>query len=98
MKKDNVISIKQFCVTYDVPDTFIQNLVEYDLLKPIVDKEESYIDYDYIPVIEKFMRLHYELDINFEGLDIITNLLSQINELQQEIRTLKSKLLLYENL
>lgn len=98
MKKDSLISVKQFCVTYDVPDTFINKLVEYDLLEPIFEKEEPYIAFDHIPEIEKFMRLHYDLDINFEGLDIITNLLTQIDDLQQEIKSLKTRLLLYENL
>jgi len=42
------------------------------------------------------MRLHYELDVNFEGLDIINNLLNRIDELKQDISRLKNRLEFYE--
>ena len=42
------------------------------------------------------MRLHYELDINFEGMDAIINLLKKLQEAEEEMRRLKNKLRLYE--
>ena len=43
------------------------------------------------------MRLHYDLDINIEGIDAIYNLLKQVEELQSQIITLRNKLNFYEN-
>ena len=42
------------------------------------------------------MRLHYELDINMEGIDAISNLLLKIDNLQQELTAAKNKLRLFE--
>ncbi|HMQ44948.1 MAG TPA: chaperone modulator CbpM [Mariniflexile sp.] len=41
-------------------------------------------------------RLHFELDINLEGLDAIHHLLKQVETLQQDIVTLHNKLQRYE--
>ncbi len=92
MKLDNHISVTQFCSYYNIPDTFINSLTQYDLISVAVKENESFIAVDTIAHIEKLMRLHYDLNVNFEGLDIITNLLTQLEEAQQEIRLLKNKL------
>ncbi len=49
-----------------------------------------------IPQVEKIMRLHFDLNINLEGIDVIINLLQQIETLQEEITQLKRRLSLYE--
>jgi len=46
--------------------------------------------------LEKFIRFHYEMDINIEGIETISHLLQRVNELQQEIVALKNKVGLYE--
>ncbi len=47
--------------------------------------------------IEKLMRLHFELDINLEGIDAVYNLLKQVESLQEEIIELTNKLKFYED-
>jgi hypothetical protein len=44
------------------------------------------------------MRLHYDLEINLEGIDAIYNLLKQVEDLQNQVVTLRNKLNIYENL
>ena len=41
--------------------------------------------------------MHYDLDINLEGIEVINNLLSRVNNLQEELMLLKSKLKIYES-
>jgi len=41
------------------------------------------------------MRFHYDLNINIEGIDAITHLLQQIEDLQQELIATKNKLRLH---
>ena len=45
--------------------------------------------------VEKMIRLHYDLNINLEGVDVIYNLLNQVNSLKKEITDLQNKLLFY---
>ena len=49
-----------------------------------------------LPAIEKMIRLHYDLQINFEGIDAISQLLNKIETLQQNLLRTQNKLRLYE--
>ena len=95
MKELKNISVTQFCTHYDVPVDFIENLNNYDLIHITTIDNSAYIDMDQIRIIEKLIRLHYHLDINFEGLDVVVNLLNQITDLQNEITNLNNKLEFY---
>ncbi len=90
------IAVKQFCTHYNIPISFIDSLTNYDLIKIIECENVKHIQLDDINNVEKLIRLHYDLNINFEGLDVINNLITQINNLQEEIITLKNKISLYE--
>ena len=48
-----------------------------------------------LPRLERIVRLHDELDINLEGIDVINYLLQRIEEMRQEIITLKNQLSFY---
>jgi hypothetical protein len=41
--------------------------------------------------LEKFVRLHYDLDINLEGIETINYLLEKIEKMQREILELRNK-------
>jgi hypothetical protein len=65
----------------------------------IFEIEESvFIQEDNLPEIEKMIRLHYDLDINIEGIEAIIHLLRRIEDLQDEIVSLKNKLRMYESM
>ena len=91
------ISVKQFCVHYKVPISFIETLSEYELIEIVNQNKILHIQEEQITTIEKLMRLHYDLDINFEGLDVITNLINQIKSLQNEVETLNNKIEFYDD-
>ena len=67
------------------------------ITKIIIIEDNKYLANEKIKEVEKMMRLHFELDINMEGIDAISNLLQQIDNLQQELLNVKNKLKLYEN-
>lgn len=92
-----LISIQEFCTHYNVPITFIETLHEYDLVEITITDNENYIKTNQLSDIEKMMRLHYDLDINLEGIDAIYNLLKQVEDLQSQIITLRNKLNFFEN-
>jgi len=98
MDDTNLISIQQFCSHYEIPLSFIDALHEYELIEIIVTKNENYLKITELNEVEKMIRLHYELDINLEGIDAIYNLLKQVENLQNKITTLNNRLRFYEDI
>jgi hypothetical protein len=59
-------------------------------------EETNYIHESQLQELERIVRLHFELDINLEGIETINHLLQQINYMQDEITALRNRLRLYE--
>ncbi len=95
METGNLISIEQFCKYYNVTVSFLNSLSELDLIKITTSQNERYIHEIQIISIEKIIRLHYELDINLEDIDVVYRLLTKVESLQNEIATLQNKLSFY---
>ncbi len=96
MKPINLISIQSICHHYDVEITFFNSLNEYGLIELTIIDEEPYLQKSKIKNIEKLIRLHHELGINMEGIDVISNLTEKINSLHKEIDFLKNRIIFYE--
>ncbi|MGZ4079745.1 MAG: chaperone modulator CbpM, partial [Bacteroidia bacterium] len=56
-----------------------------------------YIDPEQLQKLESFLRMHYEMDINMEGIEAIAHLLQRTQSMQEEILKLKNRLRLYED-
>ncbi|SDS58294.1 MerR HTH family regulatory protein [Polaribacter sp. KT25b] len=97
METENLISIQQFCEHYSIPKTFMNDLKEYELIEIIVAENDDYIKITQITEVEKMIRLHYDLNINLEGVDVIYNLLNQVDTLKKEVTDLQNKLRFYDN-
>lgn len=97
MSKENFISLKKLCTHYKVEISFFQNLSEIGLIEITTIEQSQYIHQDKIHDIEKMIRMYSELDINIEGIDIVFNLLQKIDDLQNELMSIKNRLDLYEN-
>jgi hypothetical protein len=98
METTHLISIQQFCTHYNVPITFINALHEYDLVEITITDKTTYLKTNQLNDVEKMMRLHYDLDINLEGIDAIYNLLKRNEALQNKITRLQNRLKFYEDL
>nr|WP_297789547.1 chaperone modulator CbpM [uncultured Allomuricauda sp.] len=92
MKKENYISIKTFCERHGVGESFVYSMYEYEILQVEPDEAEDMLHVEDLPILEKMVRLHNELDINPEGIQAIHHLLGQVESLQQEVASLKKKL------
>ena len=53
--------------------------------------QNSFIYHEHLQNIEKLVRMHYDLDINLEGIEAITYLLTRVKNMQTEIVDLKKK-------
>jgi hypothetical protein len=92
----NLISVDTLCVHYQVNDHFFSSLAIIGLIDIQVINKVAYIKKDAIQEIEKIIRLHLDLELNPEGIDVVFNLLQKIDSLQNELIVLKNRLLLYE--
>ncbi|MGH2642885.1 MAG: chaperone modulator CbpM [Chitinophagaceae bacterium] len=96
MEKKDLIPAAEICSHYQVEYSFINELNEHELIELNVMEETSYLSTDHLADLERFIRLHYDLDINIEGLEAVNHLLKQIHAMQNQIQTLENKLHLYE--
>lgn len=97
MSKENFIPIHKLCELYQVEMSFFSSLNEIGLIQFITIEESNYIHQDKINDIEKMIRMHLDLEINIEGIDIAINLLQKIDELENELISIKNRLKIYEN-
>lgn len=96
METIEFIPAEQFCVVHNIEITFIHNLQEYGLIEVVYQNETGMIPVHQLETLEKFMRFHYDLDINLEGIQAIAHLLTQMKSMEEQILQLKRKLSFYE--
>jgi chaperone modulatory protein CbpM len=96
MENENLISVEQFCAHYHIEFSFIQSLEELGLLQITTIEETSFLQKEHIKDLEKMIRMHYDLDINTEGIEAIFHILQRVDHLHQELNALKTRLRFYE--
>jgi hypothetical protein len=97
MNLENLIPLPELCSIYQVEISFFTNLNEMGLLDIKTVESTAYINVGSIHEIEKMIRIHQDLAVNTEGIDIVFNLLQKMNSLQNEVTALKNRLRLYES-
>ncbi|MBC7426383.1 MAG: chaperone modulator CbpM [Bacteroidia bacterium] len=92
MENETIIKVEQFCTHYQVEVSFIDALQEYGLVELISREKERFISEEHIRGIEKLIRLHYDLEVNMPGIDVITHLLKRVENLQTELNGIRNRL------
>ena len=92
MDSEDLILIDLFCLHHGIEVNFISAMKEYGMIEIIVVEEKEYFSLEQLPSIEKIIRLHNDLEINLEGIDIIMNLLNQIDDLKNQLVITQNKL------
>lgn len=93
---EQYISIIEFCRGHHLEYSFIHSLTEHGLIRTIIIEEDEYIEKEQVRDLERMMRLHYDLEINMQGIDAINHLLERVSELQREVRILQNRLRRFE--
>jgi hypothetical protein len=96
MNEQHLISTQTLCLHYDIEISFVDALGNMGLIQIEITEQDQYIHQDHIGDLERIIRLHRELNLNLEGIDVVLNLLEKEKELRSEIYALKSRLKLYE--
>ncbi|UMB60544.1 chaperone modulator CbpM [Lutibacter sp. A80] len=97
MDKQNLIQVETICFHYKIETSFIKDLENIGLITIETYENNKFIHQDKISDLEKMIRLHNELNVNIEGIDIVFNLLQKELKLKEELNALKSRLRIYES-
>ena len=96
MQTGYLVAVDEFCASHNIEISFISSLQQNGLIEITTIKQTGFIDAEQLPQVEKFIRFHYELDINIEGIETISHMLDRIRNMQDEITALRNRLRLYE--
>ena len=91
-----LISTQTICSHYNIEISFVDALNQMGLIQIEVIEHNQFIHQDQIGDLEKIIRLHNELNVNLESIDVVFNLLEKERELRNALIALENKLKLYE--
>ena len=96
METQELIIVEVFCKDYHVELELIDDLEAFGLITTVVKNTNKYFEINQLIHIEKVIRLHNDLNINKEGIEVVLNLLEKETKLNKEMTYLRAKLSLYE--
>jgi hypothetical protein len=97
MQNEDKIPASDFCIHHNIELSFIDSLKDYGLIETVIIEEKIFLPLSELARLEKIVRLHFELDINLEGVETITHLLERIEGMQEHITRLTNRLKAYED-
>ncbi len=97
MENDEMIRVELICTNYNIEPSFIDSLLEFGLIEIMTIEDHRFLEMKKISDLEKMIHLHYDLEINMEGIDTIYHLLDRVCQLQEELNSLRNRLRFYEN-
>ncbi len=98
MNQKKLILVRELCRHYEMEISFFEQVEEYGLVNVEMVADEKYIHRKQLNKMEKILRLHRELEVNLEGIDVIFNLMRRIQVLEKELKEKQTQLGLFENL
>ena len=98
MMSQTKITYTECLQIYQVEETFLDQLQSSGLIEIVIEEDDRYIEYDYLQEIEQFVRWHYELEINMEGIEALHHMLQQVQQLQDDVMKLRGELNFYKSI
>ena len=90
MEQQHRISKTKVIRLYKIKSSFFNDLVANGLIKTEIIDRVTYVHYDQLSALERFVNWHYDLEINVPSMQIIHRLLEKIQVLQEENQDRKS--------
>lgn len=97
MKTDKFLLITEICQYYHIESDFFEEIEYHQLLEIHQISGQKFIHQKQLNRLEKILRLHDELDLNLQGIDVVFGMMKRIEKLEKELRQAKSKLNVLEN-
>jgi hypothetical protein len=92
-----LISTNDFCTWHQVEYTFVSSLHDAGLVEITLIDQAEYIPETELQKLERMIRLHQDLEINVAGIEAITHLLERVEDMHEQMRTLRNRLNQYED-
>ena len=97
MQTEEMVAADEFCIHHNIELSFIYSLKDSGLVEVTSIGEKIFVPVSQLGPLERLVRLYYEMDINLEGIETITYLLQQMNDMQQQIVQLSNRLSMYDH-
>ena len=97
MQTEQLIRVDNFCTWHNIEFSFIRTLYEFGLIDLTTKEDTTFLPESEVQQAEKLVRLHNELDINPEGVEVVNYLLEKMKQQQEEIIQLRNRLRFYES-
>jgi len=78
MEQQHRISKTKVIRLYKIKSSFFNDLVANGLIKTEIIDRVTYVHYDQLSALERFVNWHYDLEINVPSMQIIHRLLEKI--------------------
>lgn len=92
-----LITVKEYCVHYQAEPDFVNALEQNGLITLTVVETEPCIPFEELHNLETYSSWYYDMNINVEGIDALTNVLEKMKAMQKQLEDLRSRLRLYEH-
>jgi chaperone modulatory protein CbpM len=91
---DFSVSFKDLCESAKMSSDYLAELVAYNIIKPITGKttEDWRFSGTAVKVVNKAIRLHQDLEIEWADTALVVDLLDEIDQLESENRQLKKQM------
>jgi hypothetical protein len=97
MDTEKYIPVLHLCDLYQIEISFFKELNEEGLIELVSRQNSMYVHEEKLYKVERIIRIHRELNVNIEGIDVVLNLLDKVDKLQNEVYNIQSRLRLYED-
>ncbi len=88
----DLILLSEYCDNSRVELEFVLLLEDEGLIETQIYDNAKYLQSSQLKDLETFSRLHYDLSINIEGIDVINNLLNKVRKMEWELSVLRRQL------
>lgn len=96
MDRKDLLPANECCEYYNIEISFISSLHEHGLIDMTTIEKENFVHHDHLRDLEKFARLHRDLNINIEGLEALAHVLKNMQAMREELIALQNRLKFYE--
>ena len=96
MAQQELILIETLCTHYEIEVSFVDSLYSLGLIEIHTVEQTRFIPEEKVADLEKMIRIHQDLEVNPEGIDVIFNLLRKVDGLKSELAATKNRLKRYE--
>ena len=94
--QEDKITMEEYAQQSHTDIHFINQLTEYGLIEIVIEQQVHYIPSHQLTLLEKYTRLHYDLEINMEGIEAISHLLQRMEKMQHEMEGIRRRLRMFE--